>query len=150
MRKLVLLFACCVGLVGCGAGLGLAGAPAEPRDGVGIALRAGDEIPAGSLVDFSYTGGQEHGLRHLLQRWDGSEWKTEYQVAASDPDDPESGSAAALRAAWSEASETLAVPDVRFPGDAVHRFAVPEEALGGAYRLCDGSGTHCSATFYVP
>jgi hypothetical protein len=122
-------------------------APAEPSGGVRIILDADKPLEPGTMFAFHYPGGEERGLRHLLQAWDGTGWVTRYQILAIDP--ATDVSVEEHRNAWAPAAEEAFVPSIDFSGPAPHRGVIPPPATPGSYRLCGESTMHCSKTFLI-
>jgi hypothetical protein len=108
----------------------------------------GGRVPAGTIVELVYPGGDTRGYRHYLQRWDDEAWADIYQVFISDPRQPYDRER--IEGAWAPARETRMKPSIGFQGSQGGQFTViPPPTASGTYRVCDERGALCSAAFEV-
>jgi hypothetical protein len=126
--------------------------PSPPGHDVAIVIPAAEDarVAAGTIVEVVYPGGEERGIAHSLQRWDGTTWADAYSVAVSDPD--QQFDEEIIANAWAPADEEFSVEAIGFTGSEGGQYTViPPPTEPGTYRLCADPPDPllCSAPFEV-
>lgn len=126
--------------------------PSPPEHDLAIVIPEAEEgqVAAGTIVEVVYPGGDERGVPHSVQRWDGTEWFDAYKVGISFPD--QQFDEEIIANAWAPADEDFPVESIGFTGSEGGQYTViPPPTEPGTYRLCaDGvDATLCSAAFEV-
>jgi hypothetical protein len=105
-------------------------------------------VAAGTIVEVVYPGGEQRGIGHWLQRWDGETWSDVYHVGISDPAQPYDRER--IEKAWAPADEEFPYESVGFGGSEGGQFTViPAPTEPGTYRICEEQRALCSAAFEV-
>jgi hypothetical protein len=142
-------------LVGCGdatAGESPAEASPPPAHDVAVVIPEAEDgrVAAGTIVEVVYPGGEQRGIGHWLQRWDGETWSDVYHVGISDPAQPYDRER--IEKAWAPADEEFPYESVGFDGSEGGQFTViPAPTEPGTYRICGNQPdvALCSAAFEV-
>lgn len=126
--------------------------PSPPGHDVAIVIPEAEDgrVAAGTIVEVVYPGGEERGIAHSLQRWDGSTWADTYTVAVSGPD--QQFDEEIIANAWAPADKEFPVEAIGFTGSEGGQYTViPPPTEPGTYRLCahPPDPLLCSAAFEV-
>jgi hypothetical protein len=109
-----------------------------------------ERVAAGTIVEVVYPGGQQRGIGHLRQYWDGKTWSDAYHVGISFPGQPYDHEL--IEKAWAPADEEFPHEGIGFFGSEGGQFTViPAPTAPGTYRICGAppDAALCSAAFEV-
>lgn len=101
----------------------------------------GADLEAGRAVELVYEVDTLRGLPHVLQRWDGSEWRDHLLGVATE----DRGRALSGNTPWVGPDEPISSSDIGFEGRGGGLFLhLPAEAAGLVIRLCARQAPLCS------